>query len=303
MTDQHPSMLRPDLLKGKRILVTGGGTGLGRKMSESFLQHGAEVVICGRREGVLEQAANEMMEQCGGKVVFRALDIRSAIDVDNTIGELFEQGPLHGLVNNAAGNFISRTKDISPRGFDAIANIVFHGTFYMTHSVGRRWIEQGTAGSVLSILATWVWTGSPFVVASAMSKTGIHAMTKSLAVEWGPHGIRLNAVAPGPFPTEGAWARLQPGTSTEEATDRGVGHGDIAMSRVGDMSELQNLASFLMGDGCEFLTGQTIALDGAQYLVGGGTFSTLANMSDADWQAARDAIRQTDSSDKSKRTV
>lgn len=298
-------MFRDDLLKGKRILVTGGGTGLGYQMAAHFLAHGATVYISSRRGEVLQQAADKLMGEFGGQVYPRPLDIRSAADVDQCIEEIFAEGPLDGLVNNAAGNFISRTRDLTPRGFDAIANIVLHGTFYMTHAVGRRWIEAGLKGSIVSILTTWVWTGSPFVVPSAMCKTGVHAMTKSLAVEWGPHGIRLNAIAPGPFPTEGAWARLQPGTEAQEASERMAdgSQAAMAMSRVGEMSELQNLATFLLADGCEYLTGQTIALDGGQYLVGGGTFSALGKMTDDDWQKARERIRRTDSKDKSDRTT
>lgn len=295
-------MFNTDLLQGKRILVTGGGTGLGRKMSEHFLAHGATVYICSRRGGVLEKAAGEMMREFGGQVHTRALDIRSAAEVDDYVGEIFAQEPLDGLVNNAAGNFISRTEDLSPRGFDAITNIVLHGTFYVTHAVGKRWIEAGCKGSVLSILATWVWTGSPFVVPSSMAKTGIHAMTKSLAVEWGPHKIRLNAVAPGPFPTEGAWQRLQPGSDTGEASERMSGQG-MGLSRIGDMIELQNLATFLMSAGCDFLTGQTIALDGAQYLTGGGTFSSLGKMTDGDWRQVKETIQSTDKKDRAKRTT
>lgn len=304
MTEES-SLFSSDTLAGKHILVTGGGTGLGRKMGEAFLRHGASLYICGRRESVLAEAAEEMMKECGGEVQYRALDIRSAVDVDNYVGEIFSQAPLHGLVNNAAGNFISRTKDLSPRGFDAIANIVLHGTFYMTQAVGKRWIDAGIGGSVLSILATWVWTGSPFVVPSAMAKTGIHAMTKSLAMEWGAYGIRLNAVAPGPFPTEGAWARLQPpgGKDIENAGKERSGQIGMGMGRIGQMHELQNLATFLMADGCDFLTGQTIALDGAQYLVGGGTFSSLGAMSDEQWEQTREAIRSTDQKDKLKRAV
>ena len=176
-------MFKEDLLKGKRILVTGGGSGLGKEMSRYFLRYGAEVLICGRRVGVLEDTAKELMDENGGSVKCYGLDIRGAQDVDNTINEIFEEGPIHGLVNNAAGNFISRTQDLSHRGFDAIASIVFHGTFYVTHSVGRRWLELGMGGNIISILATWVWTGSAFTVPSAMSKSGIHAMTQSLATE------------------------------------------------------------------------------------------------------------------------
>ena len=291
-------MFKDNILQGKKILVTGGGTGLGKEMSEHYIQHGADVVICGRRESVLAETAEEFKEKYGSTVRYQALDIRSAQDVDDFIDTIFQEGPLHGLVNNAAGNFISPTKDLSARGFDAIANIVFHGTFYVTHAVGKKWIEQQIKGSIISILATWVWTGSPFVVPSAMSKSALHTMTKSLAVEWGPKGIRVNAIAPGPFPTEGMTARLSPKGDMQKDSDN-----TNPMGRMGEMNELQNLATFLMADGCEYLTGQTIAIDGAQYLSGGGTFSQLSKMSDDDWAEIRDMIKKTNDSDKQKRTT
>jgi len=291
-------MFKDDVLKGKKILVTGGGTGLGKEMSEHYIQHGAEVIICGRRESVLEETANEFKDKYGATVRYQALDIRSAQDVDDFINTIFQEGPLHGLVNNAAGNFISPTKDLSSRGFDAIANIVFHGTFYVTHAVGKQWLEHNIKGSIISILATWVWTGSPFVVPSAMSKSALHTMTKSLAVEWGPAGIRVNAIAPGPFPTEGMTARLSPKGDMKNDSDN-----TIPMGRMGEMSELQNLATFLMSDGCDYLTGQTIAIDGAQYLSGGGTFSQLAKLSDDDWAEIRGMIKKTNDSDKLKRST
>ena len=291
-------MFKDNILQGKKILVTGGGTGLGKEMSEHYIQHGADVVICGRRESVLAETAEEFKEKYGSTVRYQALDIRSAQDVDDFIDTIFQEGPLHGLVNNAAGNFISPTKDLSARGFDAIANIVFHGTFYVTHAVGKKWIEHQIKGSIISILATWVWTGSPFVVPSAMSKSALHTMTKSLAVEWGPNGIRVNAIAPGPFPTEGMTARLSPKGDMQKDSD-----STIPMGRMGEMNELQNLATFLMADGCEYLTGQTIAIDGAQYLSGGGTFSQLSKMSDDDWAEIRDMIKKTNDSDKQKRTT
>ena len=291
-------MFKDDLLKGKKILVTGGGTGLGKEMSEHYIQHGAEVVICGRRESVLEETAKEFKGKYDSLVRYESLDIRSPQDVQDFIDRIFQEGPLHGLVNNAAGNFISPTKDLSSRGFDAIANIVFHGTFYVTHAVGKKWLENNIKGSIISILATWVWTGSPFVVPSAMSKSALHTMTKSLAVEWGPHGIRVNAIAPGPFPTEGAWARLSPKGQLEDDS-----MASIPMGRAGEMSELQNLATFLMADGCEYLTGQTIAIDGAQYLSGGGTFSQLSKMSEDDWSEIRDMIKKTNDADKKKRSI
>ena len=290
-------MFESGLLKNKRILVTGGGTGLGREMVSRFLALGAEVHICGRRQGVLEDTAGELMERHGGKVITHAVDIRVAEAVEEMVTEVWSHGPLDGLVNNAAGNFISPSKDLSPRGFDAIANIVFHGTFYVTHAVGRRWIESGRPGSVVSILTTWVWTGSPFVVPSAMSKAGVEVMTKSLAVEWGPYNIRLNAIAPGTFPTEGMSSRLFAGQDAAAVEEQNP------MRRHGRMPELQNLATFLIADGCDWLTGQTIALDGAGYLAGGGTFSQLSRLTDEDWRQVREQIKAGNERDRAKRSV
>ena len=288
-------MFKEDLLKGKRILITGGGTGLGKEMASHYAKHGADLYICGRRENVLKETANQLIEDFGVKVKYETLDIRASSDVESYIERVFEEGPLDGLVNNAAGNFISPTKDLSHKGFDAIANIVFHGTFYITHSVGKRWIESKHKGSIVSILTTWVWTGSPYVVPSAMSKSGINAMTQSLAAEWGKYGIKVNAIAPGPFPTKGAWERLNPGTGDDNSM------GSIPLGRVGEMEELQNLATFLMADGCDYLTGQTIAIDGAQYLTGGGTFSNLDKLSDEDWEQMRAMIRSSNNKDKADR--
>ena len=288
-------MFKEDLLKGKRILITGGGTGLGKEMASHYAKHGADLYICGRRENVLKETANQLIDDFGVNVKYETLDIRASSDVESYIERIFEEGPLDGLVNNAAGNFISPTKDLSHKGFDAIANIVFHGTFYITHSVGKRWIESKHKGSIVSILTTWVWTGSPYVVPSAMSKSGINAMTQSLAAEWGKYGIKVNAIAPGPFPTKGAWERLNPGTGDDNSM------GSIPLGRVGEMEELQNLATFLMADGCDYLTGQTIALDGAQYLTGGGTFSNLDKLSDEDWEQMRAMIRSSNNKDKADR--
>ena len=289
-------MFKDNLLKNKRILITGGGTGLGKEMASHFAMHGAELYICGRRENVLSETANEISETYSTKVNYQTLDIRASKDVDDYIESIFEISPLDGLVNNAAGNFISPTKDLSHKGFDAIANIVFHGTFYMTHSVGKRWIELGHKGSIVNILTTWIWTGSPYVVPSAMSKSGIHAMTQSLAAEWGKYGIKINGIAPGPFPTKGAWDRLNPGSNDDGMTNT------VPLGRVGEMEELQNLATFLMADGCDYLTGQTIGLDGGQYLTGGGTFSQLDNLSDEDWENMRKLIREANNKDKADRS-
>ncbi|NCU88821.1 MAG: SDR family oxidoreductase [Proteobacteria bacterium] len=289
-------MFKKDLLKGKRILVTGGGTGLGKEMASHYGQHGADLYICGRRENVLKDTATEIEDKYGVKVNYETLDIRASSDVESYIDRIFQEGPIDGLVNNAAGNFISPTKDLSHKGFDAIANIVFHGTFYITHSVGKRWIEQKLKGSIISILTTWVWTGSPYVVPSAMSKSGLHAMTQSLAAEWGKYGIKVNAIAPGPFPTKGAWDRLNPGGDNDSDF-----MGSVPVGRLGEMNELQNLATFLMADGCDYLTGQTIAIDGAQYLTGGGTFSGLDKVSEEDWEQLRAMIRSSNDKDKANR--
>ena len=289
-------MFKKDLLKNKRILITGGGTGLGKEMATHFAKHGAVLYICGRRENVLKETADEISEKYSTKVNYQTLDIRASKDVDDYVHSIFEESPLDGLVNNAAGNFISPTKDLSHKGFDAIANIVFHGTFYMTHSVGKRWIESSYKGSIINILTTWVWTGSPYVVPSAMSKSGINAMTKSLAAEWGKYGIKVNGIAPGPFPTKGAWERLNPENNDGDMMST------VPLGRVGEMSELQNLATFLMADGCDYLTGQTIGIDGAQYLTGGGTFSQLDKLSDEDWENMRKLIRDANNKDKANRS-
>lgn len=292
-------MFQTDLLKGKRILVTGGGTGLGREMVEKYLQLGAELYICGRRKAVLDNTATELTSKHGGSIKTHAIDIRDPEAVERMAQWIWDDGgPLTGLVNNAAGNFISRTEDLSHRGFDAIANIVFHGTFYTTNAVGKRWIKGGNPGSVISIVVTWVWTGSPFVVPSAMSKAGIHMMTQSLAVEWGRYGIRLNAIAPGVFPTEGAGKRLAPGRDSRDDVA-----SDNPMGRNGRMPELQNLATFLMADGCEWLTGQTIAIDGAGWQANGAGFTDMLKWGDEEWQRARELIKAQNDKDKAQRSV
>jgi NAD(P)-dependent dehydrogenase (short-subunit alcohol dehydrogenase family) len=286
-------MFSNTLLDGQKILVTGGGTGLGRAMAEKFLSFGADVAICGRRKQVCEEAADAMMDAVGGTVTAHGLDIRDHEGVDALMDELFADGPLTGLVNNAAGNFISRTEDISPRGFEAIARIVAHGTYFVTTAAGKRWIAQGVPGTVLSIVTTWVRNGGPFVVPSAMSKAAVQAMTMSLAAEWGRYGIRLNCIAPGEIPTEGMSKRLTP-TAEPGARTAAVN----PMGRCGTFEELQNLAAFLMSGGCNWLNGETIALDGAQALATGGNFYELRNWTDADWQNARDAIQATNVKDR-----
>jgi NAD(P)-dependent dehydrogenase (short-subunit alcohol dehydrogenase family) len=296
-------MFRPGLMKGQRVLITGGGTGLGRVMAEACLMLGAEVYIWGRRGAVIEDAAkalNDAHGHAGGRCVGRACDIRVPEAIHEAMDEIWaDGGALTGLVNNAAGNFISRTEDLSPRGFDAIANIVFRGSFFVTLDAGKRWLAEGKRASVVSILTTWVWHGGPFTVPSAMSKAGLNVMTQSLAVEWGNRGVRFNAIAPGPFPTEGMSARLNPGGSD------GMAHADpmVPLGRNGEMRELANLAVYLLDPGSAYVNGQTIAIDGGSHLQTGGGFSRLAAWGDAEWEAARNAIKATNEKDRAQRTV
>lgn len=277
---------RPGLFADQRILVTGGGSGLGRVMAEAYLLLGAQVYICGRRAEMLQQTASELEAAHGGRVVPVPCDIRDPAAVAQMVESIWaDGGALTGLVNNAAGNFISRTQDLSVRGFDAVANIVFRGSFCVTLECGKRWIADGTKASVLSILVSWIWNGSPFAVPSAMSKAGLHAMTQSLAVEWAPFGIRCNAIAPGVFPTDGMLARLDPLGATFDPARRNPMH------RTGNMPELANLAVYLMAPGSEYVNGQTVAIDGAEYQANGANFSHLAAWSGADWRRATEAIR------------
>lgn len=293
-------MFRPGLMKGQRVLITGGGTGLGKVMAEACLMLGADVYIWGRRGNVIEDAARELMDAHGGKCVGRACDIRVPEAIHDAMDEIWaDGGALTGLVNNAAGNFISRTEDLSPKGFDAIANIVFRGSFFVTLDAGKRWLAEGRPASVVSILTTWVWHGGPFTVPSAMSKAGLNVMTQSLAVEWGNRGVRFNAIAPGPFPTEGMSARLNPGGGAM-AEDKDP---MIPLGRNGEMRELANLAVYLLDPGSAYVNGQTIAIDGGSHLLTSGGFSRLAGWGDAEWEAARNAIRATNEKDRAQRTV
>jgi NAD(P)-dependent dehydrogenase (short-subunit alcohol dehydrogenase family) len=300
-------MYAPQLFAGQRILVTGGGTGLGQAMAEHFLALGADVAICGRRKGVCDETAAAWRQLFPERRIDTfGVDIRVAQAVDDMVQALWDSGGLTGLVNNAAGNFIAPTESLSPRGFDAIANIVFHGTFYVTQAVGKRWVAQARGGqwtaaqpcrNVMSIITTWVDNGGPYVVPSAMSKAGVEVMTRSLAVEWARYGIRLNAIGPGEIPTEGMSTRLNPG---EEPGARSRARNPMA--RPGRMSELQNLAAFLMAPGhCDWLTGQSIMMDGGQALATGGNFYELREWSDADWQAARERIEAQNAKDRAQR--
>ena len=292
-------MFRPGLMAGERILVTGGGTGIGRELASAFMSLGADVYICGRRGGVLEEAAIEMMAAHGdgGKITALPCDIRSPDAIAAMVDRIWQDGPLTGLVNNAAGNFISRTEDLSTRGFDAISDIVFKGTFYVTLDVGKRLIAEQRKASFLSILTTWVWNGSPFTVPSAMSKAGINVMTQSLAMEWGRYGLRFNAIAPGAFPTKGMTERLSPKGNQEMKAGNPMG-------RTGKMHEICNLAVFLMARGADYVNGQTIAIDGAGYQANGGNFwPALSPLGDEQWREMAAKIRSSNDRDKAARTA
>jgi NAD(P)-dependent dehydrogenase (short-subunit alcohol dehydrogenase family) len=275
-------MFQTDLLKGKRILITGGGTGLGLSMGRRFLELGADLVICGRREAVLQEAAAKLTAETKGSVETHGCDIRDAAAVDAMFEKIWNKRPLDALVNNAAGNFISRSEALSPRGVDAVLNIVLHGTAYCTLGAGRRWLAAKQKGTVLSIIATYAWTGSAYVVPSAMAKAGVLAMTRSLAVEWGGRGVRLNAIAPGPFPTPGAWERLVPRPDLARVFET-----KNPLQRVGEHLELANLASFLLCDGGGYINGEVVTIDGGEWLQGAGQFNFLERLSESDWEAIK----------------
>lgn len=268
-------MLRDNALQGKTILITGGGTGLGRSMGEYFLTLGANLIIASRKLPVLEQAAKEMMEAKGGEVLAVACDVRNYEQVENTIAKGIERfGKIDVLVNNAAGNFISPTERLSHRAFDTVVDIVLKGTYNFTLAMGKHWIANKEKGNILGIVTSYAWTGSGYVVPSAAAKAGVLAMTRSLAVEWAKYGIRSNAIAPGPFPTEGAWSRLMPEPFAEKF--------DIAkkvpLKRTGEHQELANLAAYLVSDFSAYVNGEVITIDGGEWLKGAGEFNMLDDM-------------------------
>ncbi len=282
-------MLRDDALKGKVIAITGGGTGLGKSMGEYFLQLGANIAICGRRQDVLEKTAAEMMEEFGGQVYTASCDVRKYDEVEAFLqGILDKFGKVDVLLNNAAGNFISPTERLSPGAFDAIIDIVLKGSKNCTLAFGKHWIANNqTDKTVLSIVTTYAETGSGYVVPSAMAKAGVLAMTRSLAVEWAKYGIRFNAIAPGPFPTKGAWDRLLPGDMANQLNLE----AEVPLKRSGERQELANLAAYLVSDFAAYLNGEVVTIDGGEWLQGAGQMNFLEAIGKEQWDAIEKAIR------------
>jgi NAD(P)-dependent dehydrogenase (short-subunit alcohol dehydrogenase family) len=275
-------MLKPGSLKGKTIIVTGGGTGLGKSMGKYMLELGANLVITSRKKDVLDKTAAELELQTGGKVLPIVCDVRKYEEIINVIVETEKKfGEINGVLNNAAGNFISPTERLSHRAFDIIVDIVLKGTYYMTLAIGKHWIEKKQPGTFLNIVTTYAWTGSGYVVPSACSKAGVLALTRSLAVEWAKYKIRSNAIVSGPFLMEGAWSRLLPGDLVKkfDPAER------IPLKRVGEHQELANLAAYLMSDYSAYINGEVITIDGGEWLRNGGEFSHLEAIPDTMWDA------------------
>lgn len=274
-------MFQEGLLKNKIIIITGGGTGLGKAMAERMSELGAKIIITSRKQEVIDSTAKEISDKTGNEVLPISGDVRNYEDVERVLNKSIEHfGKVNGLINNAAGNFISPTERLSPNAFDTVVDIVLKGSYYWTLAVGKYWIDKKIKGTILSTVTTYAFTGSGYVVPSAVAKAGVLNMTKSLAAEWGKYGIRLNAVAPGPFPTPGAWQRLVPDPKlAEKLINR------IPMKRLGEHSELANLYAFLMSDFSGYIHGEVITIDGGEWINGAGEFNWLERVSPEQWDA------------------
>jgi NAD(P)-dependent dehydrogenase (short-subunit alcohol dehydrogenase family) len=288
MKNYAQPMMKADSLKGKVIVVTGGGTGLGKSMSKYFLELGADVVIASRKLDVLNETANELEQSAKGKILPVECDVSDYRQIENILSKAVDRfGKVDVLVNNAAGNFISPTERLSNRAFDIIINIVLKGSYNGTLAFGKYWIDKKIEGTVLNIITTYAWTGSAYVVPSACAKAGVLALTRSLAVEWAKYGIRSNAIAPGPFPTRGAWDRLLPG----DLKDKFDFKNKVPLKRVGEHQELANLAAFLVSDFSAFINGEVITIDGGEWLKGAGQFNMLESIPDDMWDLIESMIR------------
>jgi len=277
-------VFQPNLLAGKRILITGGATGLGKSMGKRFVELGATLYICGRREDMLKQAAEELRSaRSGAQVTTFSCDVRDKDRVEAMIEDIWKDGPLDVLVNNAAGNFISRTEDLSIGAFEAVIGIVLMGTIHCTMACGKRWIKGDSRANVLNITTIYAESGSPYVVPSSVAKAGVLNLTRSLAVEWGKRGIRFNAIAPGPIPTEGAFSRLMPIKSLEELAKK-----RNPLGRFGTHEELADLAAFLVSDHSGYINGEQIVMDGGEWLQGAAEFNHLGDLMTPEmWEAIK----------------
>ena len=283
-------MYQPDLLHGQNIFITGGGSGLGRSMALRFAELGARIFLAARRPDPLRETARDIHAR-GGEAAWATGDVRDFGAVEKMVETALQKlGRIDVLVNNAAGNFLCPTERLSPNGFAAVVGIVLHGTFHCTLALGRRWIRAGQPGTILNIITTYAWTGSALVVPSACAKAGVLAMTRSLAVEWARHHIRVNAIAPGPFPTEGAWSRLIPSAELEERHRQ-----RHPMQRFGRHDELADLAVYLISPQADYVNGECVTIDGGQWLRQGGQFSDLLDVPAAVWEEL-DKARKTKSS-------
>jgi NAD(P)-dependent dehydrogenase (short-subunit alcohol dehydrogenase family) len=288
MASYTEPMLRDNALKGKTIIITGGGTGLGKSMGLYFLALGANLVITSRKMDVLEQSAREMAEKTGGQVLPVACDVRKPLEVEAMLKATLEKfGAVHALLNNAAGNFISPTERLSPKAFDVIVDIVLKGSYNCTLTLGKHWIENEQPGTILNIVTTYAWTGSGYVVPSATAKAGVLAMTRSLAAEWAKYGIRSNAIAPGPFPTEGAWSRLFPEALAKKLDPL----NRIPVKRYGEHQELANLAAYLISNYSAYINGEVVTIDGGEWLYGGGEFNYLDQVPQEMWDTIEQMVR------------
>ncbi|MBP2832363.1 SDR family oxidoreductase [Aquimarina sp. U1-2] len=282
-------MLRDDALKGKNIVVTGGGSGLGKSMTKYFLELGAKVAITSRNLEKLQNTAKELEDETGGTCLPVQCDVREFDQVESMKDKVLEEfGTVDILLNNAAGNFISPTERLSHRAFDIIIDIVLKGTKNCTLAFGKHWIAtKYTNTAVLNIVTTYAWTGSAYVVPSATAKAGVLAMTRSLAVEWAKYGMRFNAIAPGPFPTKGAWDRLLPGDLKDKIDMK----KQVPLGRVGDHQELANLAAYLVSDFSAYVNGEVVTLDGGEWLKGAGQFNMLEQIPEEMWDQLEAMIR------------
>jgi NAD(P)-dependent dehydrogenase (short-subunit alcohol dehydrogenase family) len=272
-------MFQKNLLQNKRILITGGGTGLGKAAAQRFLELGATVYICGRRHEVLAATEAELRQKTGGPIHSRPCDVRDPAKVEEMIDTIWRDGPLDVLMNNAAGNFLARTEELSLRAFESVLGIVLQGTLHTTLACGKRWLAANHRAVVLNITTTYTTTGSAYVVPSAVAKAGVQALTRSLAVEWGNRGIRMNAIAPGPVPTEGAFSRLLPRPEFED-----LARNRVPLGRFGTLEEFANLATFLISDASSYINGDVVTMDGGEWLQGAGEFTSLGRMlTDQEW--------------------